>query len=162
MLLALGCTFWLAGILVMVYNEFDRGNTVQPTFAADLLFFLHTVPFMASLALMPHARKMRETLRFGLIDLLLLGVLWLYVYIFAAMPWKIVSPDRRALLLARPHQLRDRESGGGDRLWRSFLSDARLMAQGLRASLRRILAVRGGDVSRRIMPCAGLAAYRAA
>ena len=95
MLLALGCTFWLAGILVMVYNEFDRGNTVQPTFAADLLFFLHTVPFMASLALMPHARKMRETLRFGLIDLLLLGVLWLYVYIFAAMPWKIVAPDHR-------------------------------------------------------------------
>jgi signal transduction histidine kinase len=95
MLLALGCTFWLAGILVMVYNEFDRGNVVQPTFGADLLFFLHTVPFMASLALMPHARKMRETLRFGLIDLLLLGVLWLYVYIFAAMPWKIVAPDHR-------------------------------------------------------------------
>ena len=73
MLLALGCTFWLAGILVMVYNEFEIGNQSQPTFTADLLFFLHTVPFMASLALMPHARKMRETLRFGLIDLLLLG-----------------------------------------------------------------------------------------
>ena len=55
---------------------------------------------MASLALMPHARKMRETLRFGLIDLLLLAVLWLYVYIFAAMPWKMVSPDR-ALFYSR-------------------------------------------------------------
>jgi signal transduction histidine kinase len=95
MLLALGCTFWLAGILVMVYNEFEAGNQTQSTFTADLLFFLHTVPFMASLALMPHARKMRETLRFGLIDLLLLAVLWLYVYIFAAMPWKLVSPDRQ-------------------------------------------------------------------
>jgi signal transduction histidine kinase len=95
MLLALGCTFWLAGILVMVYNEFEAGNHTQTTFTADLLFFLHTVPFMASLALMPHARKMRETLRFGLIDLLLLAVLWLYVYIFAAMPWKLVSPDRQ-------------------------------------------------------------------
>jgi signal transduction histidine kinase len=95
MLLALGCTFWLAGILVMVYNEFEAGNHTQSTFTADLLFFLHTVPFMASLALMPHARKMRETLRFGLIDLLLLAVLWLYVYIFAAMPWKLVSPDRQ-------------------------------------------------------------------
>lgn len=95
MLLALGCTFWLAGILVMVYNEFEAGNQTQSTFTADLLFFLHTVPFMASLALMPHARKMRETLRFGLIDLLLLAVLWLYVYIFAAMPWKLVWPDRQ-------------------------------------------------------------------
>ncbi|MGC1629583.1 MAG: HAMP domain-containing sensor histidine kinase [Candidatus Acidiferrales bacterium] len=94
MLLALGSTLWLAGILVLVYNEFEVGNATQSTFAADLLFFLHTVPFMASLALMPHARKMRETLRFGLIDLLLLAVLWLYVYIFAAMPWKIVAPDR--------------------------------------------------------------------
>jgi signal transduction histidine kinase len=95
MLLALGSTFWLAGILVMVYNEFQLGNYTQPTFTADLLFFLHTVPFMASLALLPHARKMRETLRFGLIDLLLLAVLWLYVYIFAAMPWKLVSPNRQ-------------------------------------------------------------------
>ncbi|MGC1833562.1 MAG: hypothetical protein WA714_10930, partial [Candidatus Acidiferrales bacterium] len=76
MLLALGSTLWLAGILVLVYNEFEVGNATQSTFAADLLFFLHTVPFMASLALMPHARKMRETLRFGLIDLLLLAVLW--------------------------------------------------------------------------------------
>ncbi len=46
---------------------------------------------MAAIALMPHARKMRETLRFGLIDLLLLGIVWLYIYIFAAMPWKIVQ-----------------------------------------------------------------------
>ncbi len=93
MLLALGCTFWLAGILVLVYTQFSLHQESQVPFIADLLFFLHTVPFIASLALMPHARKMRETLRFGLIDLLLLGILWLYVYIFAAMPWKVVSPN---------------------------------------------------------------------
>jgi signal transduction histidine kinase len=93
MLLALGCTFWLAGILVLVYTQFSLHQEAQVPFIADLLFFLHTVPFIASLALMPHARKMRETLRFGLIDLLLLGILWLYVYIFAAMPWKVVSPN---------------------------------------------------------------------
>src|SRR5580658_6718359 len=93
LLLALGCTLWLAGILVVVYTQFSLHQQTQVPFIADLLFFLHTVPFMASLALMPHARKMRETLRFGLIDLLLLAVLWLYVYIFAAMPWKIISPN---------------------------------------------------------------------
>ena len=146
MLLALGCTLWLAGILVLVYNEFERGQRDQPTFAADLLFFLHTVPFMASLALMPHARKMRETLRFGLIDLLLLAVLWLYVYIFAAMPWKIVAPDRALFYSRDLSQLRDRKPGGGDRIWRAFLSDARLVAQGVRAPVWRILAVCGGDV----------------
>jgi len=93
MLLALGCTFWLAGILVMVYTEFSLHQEAQVPFIADLLFFLHTVPFMASLVLMPHARKMRETLRYGLIDFLLLSFLWLYVYIFAAMPWKVISPN---------------------------------------------------------------------
>ncbi|HEY0703999.1 MAG TPA: HAMP domain-containing sensor histidine kinase [Candidatus Acidoferrales bacterium] len=93
MLLALGCTFWLMGMLILVYSEFARQNQTAPPFASDLLFFLHTVPFMAAIALMPHARKMRETLRFGLIDLLLLGIVWLYIYIFAAMPWKIVEPN---------------------------------------------------------------------
>jgi signal transduction histidine kinase len=93
MLLALGCAFWLAGILVVVYTQFSLHQVTQVPFIADLLFFLHTVPFIASLALMPHARKMRETLRFGLIDLLLLAMLWLYIYVFAAMPWKIISPN---------------------------------------------------------------------
>src|SRR6202021_3086126 len=79
MLLALGCTLWLAGILVLVYTQFSLHQETQVPFIADLLFFLHTVPFIASLALMPHARKMRETLRFGLIDLVLLGISWLYV-----------------------------------------------------------------------------------
>lgn len=90
MLLALGCTLWLTGILVLIYTEFGLHNESEPPFAADLLFFLHTVPFMAAIALVPHARKMRETLRFGLIDLLLLGIVWLYIYIFAAMPWKSI------------------------------------------------------------------------
>jgi signal transduction histidine kinase len=78
---------------VVIYIEFGLKNQTQPPFAADLLFFLHTVPFMAAIALMPHARKMRETLRFGLIDLLLLGIVWLYIYIFAAMPWKSIQPE---------------------------------------------------------------------
>jgi len=93
MLLALGCTFWLAGILVLVYTQFSLHQETQVPFIADLLFFLHTVPFIASLALMPHARKMRETLRYGLIDFVLLAFLWLYIYVFAAMPWKVISPN---------------------------------------------------------------------
>ena len=93
MLLALGCTLWLAGILVRTYAQLVVHQDENVPFYLDLLFFLHTVPFMAALALAPHARKMRETLRFGLLDLLLLSILWLYVYIFAAMPWKTVWPD---------------------------------------------------------------------
>ncbi len=93
MLLALGCTLWLAGQLVWTYLELQTGHAYVSPFAGDLLFFLHTVPFMAALALMPHARKMGEVLRYGFLDLLLLGILWLYIYFFAVMPWKDVWPN---------------------------------------------------------------------
>ncbi len=93
MFLALGCTLWLAGILSLTYIELELNYAKNVPFPVDLLFFLHTVPFMAALALMPHARKMRETLRFGLVDMLLLSILWLYIYIFVAMPWKTIWPD---------------------------------------------------------------------
>lgn len=93
MLLALGCTLWLTGQLVWTYQDLVIKREVRSPFAGDLLFFLHTVPFIAALALVPHARKMRDTLRYGLLDLLLLGILWLYIYLFAAMPWKWEWPN---------------------------------------------------------------------
>ena len=93
MLLALGCTLWLAGVLVWTYQELSLHRTVHSPFPGDLLFFLHTVPLMAALTLAPHARKMREFLRYGFLDMLLLGVLWLYVYLFTVMPWKTVLPN---------------------------------------------------------------------
>jgi len=92
MLLALGCTLWLAGELFWTYCELVLHREVHSPFPGDLLFFVHTVPFMAALALMPHARKMRETLRYGFLDLLILAIVWLYIYIFVAMPWKSVWP----------------------------------------------------------------------
>lgn len=95
MMLALGCTVWLAGELFWTYCELVLHREVHSPFPGDLLFFLHTVPFMAALALMPHARKMRETLRYGFLDLLVLAVVWLYVYVFVAIPWKTVWPAQR-------------------------------------------------------------------
>ena len=93
MLLALGCALWLAGELVVTYEELQLHRQVQSPFPGDILFFLHVVPWMAAMALVPHARKMRETLRYGFLDLILLATLWLYVYIFAAMPWKMIWPN---------------------------------------------------------------------
>ena len=61
MLLAFGCTLWLAGQLFWTYQELVLHRQMQSPFPGDLLFFVHTVPFMAALALMPHARKMRDS-----------------------------------------------------------------------------------------------------
>jgi signal transduction histidine kinase len=102
MLLAMGSSLWLAGQLVWTYMEIGLHRATHSPFPGDLLFFLHTVPFMAALALAPHARKMRETLRYGLIDLVLLAFLWLYVYVFVAMPWSLVYPN---VELFRSHDL---------------------------------------------------------
>jgi signal transduction histidine kinase len=93
MLLALGCTLWLGGELIRTYQEVGLHKISHTPFPGDLLFFLHVVPFMAALALVPHARKMREILRFGFLDLLLLSILWSYVYIYAVLPWKTVQMD---------------------------------------------------------------------
>ncbi len=93
MLLAMGCTLWLFGHLVFTYDRVAGNHGSHSPFLGDSLFFLHTVPFMAAVALAPHARKMRETLRYGLLDFLLLTLLWFYVYVFAAMPWKLAYPD---------------------------------------------------------------------
>lgn len=93
MLLAFGCTIWLAGELVWIYQDLVLQRPIQGPIPGDLLFFLHTVPFMAALAVLPHARKMRETLRYGFVDLSLLAIWWLYVYVFFAVPWKTVWPD---------------------------------------------------------------------
>ena len=104
MLLALGCTLWLGGQLVWIYQALVAHREVHSPFPGDLLFFLHTVPFMAALALFPHARKMRETLRYGLVDFSLLAIVWLYIYIFVAIPWKTVWPNE-ALFDARDLQI---------------------------------------------------------
>ena len=93
MLLALGCAFWLAGRLIVTYFELGLHRNVESPFPGDILFFLHTVPWMAALALAPHIRRMRETLRYGFLDLLLLAIMWLYIYVFMAMPWKTVWMD---------------------------------------------------------------------
>src|ERR1700722_9523082 len=68
MFLAMGCTLWLFGHLAFTYQRVVTHKDVHSLFAGDSLFFLHTVPFMAAAALAPHARKMRETLRYGLLD----------------------------------------------------------------------------------------------
>jgi hypothetical protein len=102
MLLAMGSSLWLAGQLVWTYMEIGLHRSTHSPFPGDLLFFLHTVPLMAALALAPHARKMRETLRYGFIDLVLLAFLWLYVYVFVAMPWSLVYPNAE---LFRSHDL---------------------------------------------------------
>lgn len=102
MLLALGCTLWLAGQLLWTYKSLVLHRISYAPGYLDVVFFLHTVPLIAALAMVPHARKMREVLRYGHFDMLLLAAWWLFLYLFVVLAW---SRDPAAVALERIRDL---------------------------------------------------------
>lgn len=93
MLLALGCTLWMIGQLFWTYYEVYLHKPVPSPFPGGVIFFLHTVPMIAALALRPHARGADRGLRFGYLDFTLLLLWWVYLYLFIVTPWQYVVPD---------------------------------------------------------------------
>src|SRR6266849_8098655 len=57
MLLALGCSLWMAGQIIWTYIEVYQHRHVSNLFNGDILFFLHTVPMIAALTMQPHKRS---------------------------------------------------------------------------------------------------------
>src|SRR2546426_6533168 len=68
MLMALGCTLWMVAQLLWTYFEIYLHQPVPNPFTGDFIFFLHTVPMIAALALEPHKRQPEPGLRFGYLD----------------------------------------------------------------------------------------------
>ena len=54
MLLALGCSFWMAGQIIWTYVEVHQHRHVPYLFNGDIVFFLHAIPMIAALTLQPH------------------------------------------------------------------------------------------------------------
>ncbi len=98
-LMAAGCGLWLVGSLIGTYCELVLHRPSGYTYAGNIAYFLHPVPFMAALALQPHARGLRETLRYGIIDISLLATTWLYIYAFSTLPWIYVAPNPQLYLI---------------------------------------------------------------
>ena len=98
-LMAAGCGLWLVGSLMWTYTGLVLGHSSGYTYLGNIAYFLHPVPFMAALALQPHARGLRETLRYGIIDLSLLATTWIYVYAFSTLPWIYVAPNPQLYLI---------------------------------------------------------------
>jgi len=92
MLLALGCTMWLAGQLLWTYFEIYLYRPTPNPFPGDPIFFLHVVPMIAALALQPHQRWAGRNFRYGYLDFSLLLFWWVYLYLFVVIPWQYVVP----------------------------------------------------------------------
>jgi signal transduction histidine kinase len=93
MLLALGCTLWMIGQLEWTYFEIYLNRPVPNPFAGDVIIFLHVMPMIGALALLPHAKEPDGNFRFGRLDFVLLLLWWVYLYLFIVIPWQYVRPD---------------------------------------------------------------------
>ena len=89
-LMTLGTAFWLSYQALWIYFEVLTRSEVPNPFGGDVVLFLHIVPMTAALALQPHLQQDDRTTRLGTLDFALLLVWWLYLYLFAVIPWQYV------------------------------------------------------------------------
>jgi len=92
-LMVTGMGFWLFYQLFWTYYEVWLRAEVPDLFAADIILFLHIVPFMAALALRPHAPPDDYSVRLRRLDFVLMLVWWIYLYVLIVIPWQYVFAD---------------------------------------------------------------------
>ncbi|HVO60430.1 MAG TPA: ATP-binding protein [Terriglobales bacterium] len=93
-LMSAGVAFWLVYQFLWNYFEIGLRQEVPDLFISDIVLFLHLVPMIAAVALQPHRREDESVVRFGSLDFALLLIWWIFLYLFAVLPWQYASPDR--------------------------------------------------------------------
>ena len=92
-LMTLGVAAWLVYQVLWSYFELWLRQDVPNPFAGDIVLFLHLVPMMAALALQPHEEQDYRTTRLGSLDFALLLTWWVYLYLYAVIPWLYSHTD---------------------------------------------------------------------
>jgi signal transduction histidine kinase len=95
-LMTLGIAFWLSYQLMWSYIEVVLRKEVPQPFVGDIVIFLHFVPMMAALALQPQTQQDDHEARLGRLDFVLLLTWWVYLYLFAVIPWQYAHRDELA------------------------------------------------------------------
>jgi signal transduction histidine kinase len=95
-LITLGIGFQLAYQLLWTNYEVVLRQDVPDLFTGDMVLFLNLVPWMAALALRPHAPQDEYVARLGRLDFALLLVWWFYLYVLIVIPWQYVVPNAAA------------------------------------------------------------------
>jgi hypothetical protein len=91
--MASGMAFWFSYQLFWTYYEVWLRTPVPDMCAADIVLFLHIVPFIAALALRPHAPQDEYAARLRRLDFALMMVWWIFLYVLIVIPWQYVVPD---------------------------------------------------------------------
>jgi signal transduction histidine kinase len=92
-LMTLGVAFWLSYQMFWAYFEVYLREDVPNPFVGDVVLFLHIVPMMAALALQPHVKLYQRATRLGTLDFSLLLIFWIYLWLFAVIPWQYISTN---------------------------------------------------------------------
>ena len=85
--------FWLAYQGMWNYFEVLLRRDVPEVFTGDVVLFLHLVPMMAALAVLPHLRDDERDIRIRMLDLSLLLIWWIFLYVYVVIPWQTVQVD---------------------------------------------------------------------
>lgn len=90
-LMTAGMAFWLTYQAMWNYFEVIKNQEVPNPFAGDVVLFLHLVPMIAALALLPHLAEHSRDFRIRMLDFALLFVWWLFLYVYLVIPWQTVD-----------------------------------------------------------------------
>jgi hypothetical protein len=93
-LTSMGMLLWLTyhGIS-WIYFEVIKRQEVPDPYLGDIVLFLHLVPMIAALAVLPHLREEERDGRVRMLDFALLLTWWVFVYVYAVIPWQTVQVD---------------------------------------------------------------------
>jgi His Kinase A (phospho-acceptor) domain len=95
-LMAAGMFLWLSYQGMWNYYEVLRRQSMPVIFLGDVVLFLHLVPMIAALAVLPHFREDDRDERIRLLDFALLMTWWIFIYVYAVVPWQTAQVDEAA------------------------------------------------------------------
>jgi His Kinase A (phospho-acceptor) domain len=92
-LMTTGMAFWLAYQAMWNYFEVIKREDVPDPFLGDVVLFLHLVPMIAALGVLPHLRGDERDERIRMLDFSLLLTWWVFIYVYMVIPWQTVQVD---------------------------------------------------------------------
>lgn len=95
-LLSAGMLLWLAYQAMWNYFEVLKRQDVPDPFVGDVVLFLHLVPMIAALAVLPHIRENERDERIRMLDFALLITWFVFSYVYDVIPWQTVQIDEPA------------------------------------------------------------------
>lgn len=90
-LMAAGCGLWATSLGAWTVFEVLLRREVPEPFFADVILFIHIVPFMAAVALRPHRPQEEKKLYFSTLNFLMLLIWWVFLYAFMVFPNQYVT-----------------------------------------------------------------------